>query len=259
MNSAPTGSGTVKKALVVLELVASFERPVKFPEVLEKSEFPRGTLYRLLKTLADEQMLAFNPEDQTYYLGMRLIRLAHTAWKNASLAPIARPFIESLAAEVNETVHLAQIDSGQVLFIDKIRSADRTETLAKAGKVAPAYCTGVGKAMLAFMGHKRLELALHQQAYFKYTPTTHASPDTLIPELEEIRGDGIAYDREEHEQGTISIAAPILSNNGRVLGAVSIATSTVHHSLESLQDFRDALLKTTKEIGAEATSWQFPS
>jgi DNA-binding IclR family transcriptional regulator len=259
MNAAPMGSGTVRKALDVMEMVASFDRPVRFPEVLEISEYPKGTLYRLMKTLTDEQMLTFNPQDQTYSLGVRLIRLAHTAWKNASLAPIARPFIESLSAEVGETVHLAQIDTGQVLFIDKIKAQGRPETLAKAGKIVPAYCTGVGKAMLAFMAPKRLELALKQQAYFKYTPSTHGSAETLVVELQAIRDTGIAYDREEHETGTISIAAPILSDNGRVLGAVSIATSTPHHTVDSLDAFREPLLKTAMKIGAEATSWQFPS
>lgn len=259
MTDAQPASGTVKKAILVLEQVASFERPVRFPEVLEVSDFPKGTLYRLMKTLVDQSMLSFDPADQTYSLGIRLIRLAHAAWKNASLAPIARPFIESLASDLQETVHLAQIDNGQVLFIDKLQATGRSETLAKAGKVVPAYCTGVGKAMLAFMAPKRLELALQQQAYFKYTPSTHGSPDTLIAELNQIRDTGISYDREEHEQGIISIAAPILSKNGRVLGAVSIATSINHHSLESLTAFRVPLLKTTEQIGAEATSWQFPS
>ncbi|WP_424987480.1 IclR family transcriptional regulator [Microbulbifer sp. S227A] len=259
MAETQPGSGTVKKALVVLELVASFERPVRFPEVLELSDFPKGTLYRLMKTLVDQSMLSFDPGEQTYSLGLRLIRLAHAAWKTASLAPIARPFIESLAAQARETVHLAQIDNGQVLFIDKLQAPGRSQTLAKAGKVVPAYCTGVGKAMLAFMGPRRLDIALQQQAYFKYTPSTHGSAETLIPELHEIRDLGIAYDREEHEQGIISIAAPILSDNGRVLGAVSIATSTNHHSLDSLNNFRTALLETTARIGAEATSWQFPS
>ncbi len=259
MTAATAGSGTVKKALAVLEQVASFERPVKFSEVLEISDFPKGTLYRLIKTLSDQSMLSFNPEDQTYSVGVRLVRLAHSAWKNASLAPIARPFIESLAAEVKETVHLAQIDNGQVLFIDKLQAEGRSDTLAKAGKVVPAYCTGVGKAMLAFMAPKRLELALKQQAFFKYTPATHGSAETLINELRQIRDDGISYDREEHEQGIISIAAPILSENGRVLGALSIATSTSHHSLDTLNAFRAPLLKTTESIGAEATSWQFPS
>jgi len=259
MSGKQLASGTVTKALSVLDQVAAFERPVRFSEVLVDSPFPKGTLYRMLQTLTDQSMLSYNVNDQTYSLGLRLMRLAHAAWKNASLAPVARPFIEALATEVGETIHLAQIDNGQVLFVDKLKATDRFDTLAEAGKVVPAYCTGVGKAMLAFMAPKRLELALQQQAFFKYTPATHGSVETLSAELDVIRTEGIAFDRQEHEQGIISIAAPILSTNGRVIGAVSIATSTTRRSLEELNAFRAVLLETTEKIGAEATSWQFPS
>lgn len=255
-----TADGTVGKALLVLDQVADFGRPVRFGDVLAESEFPKATLYRLLQTLTNQAMLSYNPVDQTYSLGIRLIRLAHGAWKNASLAPIARPFLEALAAQIEgTTLHLAQMDNGQVLFVDKLKVSDRFETLAQVGKVAPAYCTGVGKAMLAFMAPKRAQIALQQQSFYQYTAATHAAAESLIPELEQIRLDGVAYDREEHEQGTISIAAPILSSNGRVLGALSIASSTLQLSLSDLDVFQAALLRTTEQIGAEATSWQFPS
>merc|ERR1711916_266133 len=105
-------------------------------------------------------MLSYDDETGTYSLGIRLMRLAHGAWKNASLAPIARPFIEDLSEKVGETVHLAQLDHGQVLFVDKLHKTDRFETLARVGQVAPAYCTGVGKAMLAFLAPKRLQIVL---------------------------------------------------------------------------------------------------
>lgn len=259
VNKQTSGDGTVGKALEVLDNVAAFGRPVRFSEVLENSPYPKATLYRLLQTLTHQGMLSYDSGDQTYSLGIRLMRLAHAAWKNASLAPIAKPFIKQLAARVNETVHLAQIESGQVLFVDKLQATGQFETLAQVGKVAPAYCTGVGKAMLAFMAPKRLQLALKQQAYFKYTESTLGSMEALSAELEQVRTEGISFDRQEHEQGIISIAAPILTTNGRVIGAVSIATSTTRHSLESLDAFRAPLLETTEKIGAEATSWQFPS
>jgi DNA-binding IclR family transcriptional regulator len=252
-------SGTVGKALSVLDQVAAFERPVRFGELLKDSPFPKGTLYRIVQNLTQEKMLSFDSEQQTYSLGIRLMGLAHAAWKNASLAPIARPFIEELASIVGETVHLAQIDGGQVLFVDKLNTSDRFETLAEVGKVAPAYCTGVGKAMMAFMAPKRQELTLKQQAFFKYTPSTHTSEKALIAELKQIGKDGIAFDLQEHEEGIISIAAPILSTNGRVVGAVSIVTSINRHSLDGLTAFREPLLEAVKKIGAEATSWQFPS
>lgn len=259
MNAQAPKDGTVGKALEILDAVAAYERPVRFSELLEQSRYPKATLYRMLQTLTNQRMLAFDPADGTYTLGARLMRLAHTAWKTASLAPIARPFLEPLALDVGESVHLAQLDNGQVLFIDKIRSNTPYETLARVGQVAPAYCTGVGKAMLAFLAPKRLELALQQQAWMKYTPNTHDSAESLMREIGDIRQQGIAFDREEHQRGIISIAAPILSSNGRVIGAMSIATSTTRYSLDGLLVHRASLLETAEKIGAEATSWQFPA
>lgn len=259
MNKPASSDGTVGKALEILDSVAAYERPVRFSELLEASAYPKATLYRFLQTLTNQQMLTYDDHDGTYSLGIRLMRLAHAAWKNASLAPIARPYVEDLAAQVGESVHLAQIDNGQVLFIDKLKATERFETLAQVGQVAPAYCTGVGKAMLAFLAPKRLERALQQQAYFKYTPATHGSVESLLAELERVREEGIAFDREEHEQGIISIAAPILSTNGRIIGALSIATSTTRHDLEGLEAFRPALLETAEKIRTEAASWQFPA
>lgn len=259
MNKPIANDGTVGKALEILDSVAAFGRPVRFSDLLEKSPYPKATLYRFLQTLTNQGMLSYDDERGSYSLGIRLMRLAHGAWSNASLAPIARPFIEKLAEQVGETVHLAQLDSGQVLFVDKIQKTDRFDTLARVGQVAPAYCTGVGKAMLAFLAPKRLQIVLRQQAYFKYAPATHTTAESLVAELETIRVAGIAFDREEHEQGIHSIAAPVLSSNGRIIGAISIATSTSRRTHEGLNEFRPLLLETAKLIGEEATSWQFPS
>lgn len=258
MNTQARGDGTVGKALEVLDCVAEYGRPVRFAELLAVSPYPKATLYRFLQTLTNQNMLSYN-DDGTYWLGVRLMRLAHAAWKNASLAPIAREYVEALAKKVGETVHLAQLDNGQVLFVDKYKATNRFETLAQVGQVAPAYCTGVGKAMLAFLAPKRLELALKQQSYYRYTEASHASVESLLPELDEIRKAGIAFDRQEHEHGIISIAAPILNTNGRVIGALSIATSTTRYEIEELEVFRADLLETAEKIGAEATHWQFPA
>ena len=151
MYDAPHADGTVGKAMQVLDQVASFERPVRFSELLANSPFPKPTLYRFVQTLTNQGMLAFDAERQTYSMGLRLVRLAHAAWRHSSLASIARPFIETLAEEIGEAIHLAQIDNGHVLFVDKYKATDKFDTLAQAGKIAPGYCTGVGKVILAFM------------------------------------------------------------------------------------------------------------
>lgn len=258
MNQQAQGDGTVGKALEVLDCVAGFGRPVRFSELLEVSPYPKATLYRFLQSLVNQSMLTCD-EDGAYWLGARLMRLAHAAWSNASLAPIARPHVERLATRVGESVHLAQLDNGQVLFVDKVKITSQFDTLARSGQVAPAYCTGVGKAMLAFLAPKHLELALKQQSFFPYTENTHKSIGPLVDELGKIREEGVAFDRQEHEHGIISIAAPILNSSGRVIGALSVATSTARHPLAGLEAFRPLLVETATEIGEEATHWHFPA
>ena len=258
MNKAVGSDGTVGKAMDILDSVAAVGRPVRFSELLESSPHPKATLYRFLQTLTNQGMLAYDADRHTYSLGLKLVRLAHSAWRQSTLAPIARPFLDRLAEKVGETVHLAQIDNGHVIFVDKCRATNLFETLAQPGRVAPAFCTGVGKIILAHMSPKRQARALSQQAFLQYTPNTHTSLESLQAELGEIAQAGIAFDREEHEQGIISIAAPILNEKSRVIGAVSIATTTTRHTPEGLMAFREDLIETVKHVGEAAESWQFP-
>lgn len=259
MNQPVGSDGTVGKALEILDQVAAFGRPVRFSELLEDSSYPKATVYRFLQTLTNQRMLSYDPDRQTYSMGIRLVRLAHSAWKQSSLAPIARPFVDALAAEVSETVHLAQMDSGQVLYVDKRNASQPVEMFSQAGKVGPGYCTGVGKAMMAFMEDDDLSIALTRQSYYAHTSTTITSVDALLAELEEIRKQGIAFDREEHEPGIICIATPILVDDKRVAGGLSITSTTERHSLKDLEDFKPALMAAAQNIATEAAFWLFPS
>ena len=258
MAQANAGDGTVGKALDALDQVASMGRPVRFAELLEESAYPKATLYRFLQTLTNQGMLSYDARSQTYSLGVRLVRLAHAAWRQSSLAPIARPYVEELAREVQATVHLAQLDGGQVLYVDKQNPSNPINMYSESGKVGPGYCTGVGKAMLAFVDEATLERALTQQTYHRHTENTLCSPQELMEELREIRKTGISFDREEHEMSIICLAVPILSSQDRVLGAISVTNSTHRTSLDELKKFAPILKACAKNIADTAESWRFP-
>ena len=252
------GDGTVGKALAVLDLVAGFGRPVRFTEVLAEAEFPKPTLYRLCQTLVNQRMLSYDDERQTYAPGLRLVRLAHAAWEQSTLAPIARPHIDALSAETGETVHLAQLDAAHVLYIDKRNANSPVRMFSQAGKVGPAYCTGVGKAMLAYMAAEAVEPLIAQQSFHRFTSATLTSQTALRAELRDIRAAGYAFDREEHEPGIICIAMPILATGGRVLGAVSVTSTTGRTTLAGLETYEPILRDTVEKIAGEARSWSFP-
>lgn len=254
-----SGDGTVGKALEVLDQVAMFGRPVRFSELLDESPFPKATLYRFVQTLTNQRMLAFDPERGTYTPGVRLVRLAHAAWQTASLAPIARKHVDQLSADVGETVHLAQLDHAQVIYVDKRNSADPVQMFSQSGKVGPAYCTGVGKVMLAHLSEPELAGVLEQQSYHRFTQTTHTSAESLRLELADIRANGYGFDREEHEPGIICVALPILSDARQVLGALSVTSTTARTNLAGLEALVPRIKATTDAIAKEASTWHFPA
>ena len=258
METEPKGSSTVGKALDVLDRVASYGRPVRFTELLDHSAYPKATLYRFLQTLTAEGMLLYDADRSTYSLGVRLVRLAHAAWTQSSLAPIARPHLSQLSEAIGETIHLAQLDNAHVLYVDKRNAARPIEMFSQAGKVGPAYCTGVGKAMLAFLPESELDRVLPQQSFHRFTPSTLCDASQLVTELKAIRKSGYAFDREEHEPGIICVAVPILTRGGRMLGAISVTSSTARTSLAQLQALVPDMCKATEQIAAEAEFWRFP-
>ena len=259
LEKANTSDGTVGKALELLECVAEKGRPVRFTELLAESSHPKATLHRLLRTLLSQAMLSYDSDRQTYSLGLRLVRLAHSAWRQSALAPIARPFMDALAVRLGETIHLAQLDNGQVLYLDKRNAADIIEMFSQAGKTGPGYCTGIGKAMLAFLPEDQCKMALQQQAYFAHTRHTITSACALQDELAMIRAQGMAFDREEHEAGIICVAVPILSGKGRSIGGLSLTSSAQRAALADLHKFAPILQEQAKKISQAAEHWQFPT
>ena len=258
MADAQRADGTVGKALAVLDQVAAFGRPVRFGELQTGSPFPKATLYRFVQTLTNQGMLCYNPDMQTYGLGIRLVRLAHNAWQHSSLAPVAEGHIERLSRDVGETVHLAQMDHAQVLYVDKRNAQKPLPMYSEAGKVGPAYCTGVGKAMLAHMDPETLARTIAQQSFHVFTENTLASEATLLAELTQIRADGYGFDREEHEPGIICVAMPILTSKGRLLGAISVTSSTSRTTLTDLEALVPKIKTTAQAIADDASAWRFP-
>ncbi len=258
MGDEGPGDGTVGKALDVLDRVAMAGRPMRFSELLASGPYPKATMYRFLQTLTNQGMLAYDPDRHCYAVGIRLVRLAHAAWAQSSLAPIARPWIDALSGEVGETIHLAQMDQAQVLYVDKRHATRAVEMFSQAGKIGPAYCTGVGKVMLAFLPHDVQARAIERQSFHSFTANTMTTRDDLVAELQVIRKRGYAFDNEEHEPGIICIALPILTRTGLVMGALSVTSTPSRSSLDALALLVPRVTETVRAIANAAENWRFP-
>jgi hypothetical protein len=129
----------------------SLWRPVRFTDLLAQRDIPRPRSTGFLQTLTIRACWAMTKTGHLQPWASGWCGWRMQPGRTSSLAPIARPYLDELAAETGETIHLAQMDQGQVLYVDKRNAAKPVEMFSSAGKVGPAYCTGVGKAMLAYL------------------------------------------------------------------------------------------------------------
>jgi IclR family KDG regulon transcriptional repressor len=129
------------------------------------------------------------------------------------------------------------------------------QMFSQAGKVGPAYCTGVGKVMLAYTEDAQLTRLIGQQSFHQFTSKTFTTAETLMEELDGIVARGYGFDDEEHEPGIICVAVPILTEKGRPLGALSVTSTTDRQTLKGMETFAPLLQQTARDIAYDAANW----
>lgn len=250
---ASRDTGTLGKAMDVLEVIASSPVPLRFTDLLPLIDQPRGTLHRQLKNLIDEGLISVG-RDQTYELGFRLLRFASKSWSRNRFREIAEPIMRRLHEATGETVHLGVLSGSEVVYLDKVESRQTVRMHSQIGNASPTYCTGVGKAALSTLDDAVVRKLLTKTVFKRHTPTTLTSIDALIAELHDIRAEGNAYDREEHEPGIHCVAAPVASREGTLAAGVSVTAPAFRVPMRQLQTWaplvREAGLALSEEVNA---------
>ena len=154
-------------------------------------------------------------------LGMRLFELGQLAPLQRGLREAAAPFLSDLFEATHETVHLAVPDGLDVVYVQKLAGRHGPQIPSRIGGRMPAYCTGVGKAMLAFAPPERLA-AVVAGGLARRTPRTVVAPGLLAEELARIRERGVAEEHEESTVGIACVAAPVRDGGPHAVAAISI-------------------------------------
>lgn len=228
------GTGTLGKAVSVLETVALADRPMRFTDVLAVSGQPRGTLHRQLSHLVQEGLLELRA-DLAYVPGLRLLKLASASWARNDFRSVAAPFLEALHQETGETVHLGVLRGQEVIYLDKVESRQAVRMNSQIGNASPAYCTGVGKAALSVLDAAALDAALSGMEFRRFTPQTIIGRPAFMDELAQVRASGVAFDREEHEPGIRCVAAPVFDAARSLVAGVSVTGPAYRVGQEQLE------------------------
>jgi IclR family KDG regulon transcriptional repressor len=223
----------VAKALQVLEYVAEEGRDLSLAMICEQTGLPKTTTFRYLQTLRRAGFVAYDPKSDRYRAGVRLWVLGQLAASRSAVCDVAIPIMKPLRDKFNETVNLAELDGSDVLYLEMVESRRSLRMQAKVGSRDPAYCTAVGKAMLAYVALDRLQ----EHLPLRLTSRTHdtiTSLTTLRRELATVREQGVAVERGENEDGACCIGAPIFYKEDSVIAAISVSApaSRITRSLE---------------------------
>ena len=189
-NRKSATTGTVGKALALLDIIADAEQPPRFTEILQVAGQPRGTLHRQLTHLVDEGLLSVN-RDHTYSLGLRLLRLASHSWSKNQFRAIAEPHLKRLHQLTTETVHLGVLNGTEVIYLDKVESQRAVRMYSQIGNASPAYCTGVGKAAMSTLGDEELKDLVSRTDFHRFIRKTRSPARvSCSPKLKRSAGAG---------------------------------------------------------------------
>jgi len=213
---------SVKKALELLDHF-TVERPeLSLAEISREVDAHKSSVFRVLTTLKAAGFLEKDPLSGKYRLGLKILDLAGRVWGRYDIRQIATPYMEELARETGEVIHLAVLDGSDIVYLEKKGQGQVLTVATRLGGRNPAYASSMGKILLADLSESELKAIFGRGKLKKLTPNTIDEIPKLIEELARIREQGFALDNEETFPGIRCVGAPIRDAGGKVVAAVSV-------------------------------------
>jgi IclR family acetate operon transcriptional repressor len=229
----------VMKALDVLETFDGSQE-LALSEVAKRVSLNKSRAFRLLYTLCERGYVERGTDPHRYRLGIKLFQ--HASNLRRGVKEAAQAHMRRLQGRFNETVNLAVLHNGEVLYIDLLESTRPFRMAAMVGSRMPIADTSLGKAMMTFAEENELEAI--------FDTLTPAELRKLRAEMDLVRRRGYATDREENEPGVACIGAPILNEFGHSIAALSVSGPSAR-ILKQERDIGTALAQTCKDISRQ--------
>jgi IclR family pca regulon transcriptional regulator len=247
-------SQSLERGLAILSAFKTGRPLLGISELAREVELTRSTAHRYVATLAMLGYLDQDPASRKYRLGPRVLDLGFSAINSMELREIAAPHLQRLSDETGHTVNMAILDGTDVVYVERCRSAQQgqreIDLNLHVGSRLPAYCTSMGKVLLAHLAESDCAELLGRIDLARRGPNTLTKRAALVAELARVREHGLAVNNEELAFGLRSIAVPVRGQAGDVVAAINLA---VHRSWVSMEDLVRRLSPTLKQTAAEVS------
>jgi len=238
MENSSSHTGTrAKSAIRALDLIVALageQRGLSFTELLRVLMVPKSSLHELLAVLTERGFVEYERESRTYMLGIRVWENGQAYLRHHELVSMARPVMEQIVAQLNETVQVAVLDGVENVYLAKVDCSHPLRLQSDVGRRLFAPPTGLGKVLLAALPEDVCRARLQGRELPRFTPQTITDLPTLLSELGAVRGRSFAVDDQEYTPGLLCVAVPIHDHLGRVAAAMSVSIPVIrtgHHQM----------------------------
>lgn len=242
---------SAQRIFEILELLAK-EGKMALTDISQVLQLHKSTVHRLLCSLSAMGYAKKDDSTGKYTLTYKLLELSGCMLDGIDIVSTARPYLERLGEQTQEAVHLVARDGGEIVYVDKVEpGAGTIRMVSRIGLRRPMYCTGVGKAMMAYMGRGEVREIWEGSSVQALTEHTIVSLPALYEELERIRSAGYALDNEENELGVRCIAVCIQGHQGRAEYALSISAPILRMCDARIGQLAPLILSVRQDLSRE--------
>lgn len=241
---------SVARAITIMEALLD-EHEMGLSELSATLGLGKSTACRLLQTLRSYGLVEQTTSGK-FRLGIRLSVFGDAALSQIDIVKEANPYIKELAKISGENVNIAILDNLDVLYIGRIDGKEQLRTRVVVGQRSPAYCTSIGKALLANLPDEALEKVLSmykaQANIVRHTENTITEVEDLRSHLQKVKEQGFAIDDEELHRGVRCIASPIFNHRGQVIAGVSVSGAAIRLTFNRITELIPYVKSTALSI-----------
>ncbi len=243
----PSFMTSLARGLAVVQAFSDSRKPQTIAQVSQKTGIPRAAVRRCLYTL--QQLGYVDAEHNNFSLRPKVLTLGYSYLSSTPLTVSSQPYLNNISRELGESSSLAVLDDGEVLYVARAATTRVMSVALNTGSRLPAYCTSLGRVMLAHLPPDELNAYFARTKLKAMTDKTVTTQKRLREILAGVRQSGYAINDEELELGLRSISVPVRGASGQVVAALNVGAQAARVSVERMQaEFLPVLLRGAQEL-----------
>lgn len=243
----------IERTLSILESVAHSSNGMTNSDINRRLKIPKSSASYILRVLENRGYLIREKESGKYRLGLKLMSLTRDMLTHIDVRDVARPVMESFVKKVKLSMHLAVLDNGRAVYIEKVEAESFVKMDIWVGHRLPIHTTAIGKVLVSQFPENEITAILDVRGMERKTPKSITNQKKYLAELNKVREYGFAVDNEENAVGVRCVAAPVFDANGKIIAALGTSSTIMQidevQLPKVLEIVKSSALKISEQLG----------